>query len=88
MPVEAHIKENFKLKILLIILIFGLSKTIYCQNKDNYFIDSVKHYAMLDGYCAMTALQMNLDYYDVIIDQSFLLNLDWNYGFLLLSEIL
>jgi len=77
--------KNNKLKVILIILVFGLSMNLYCQKKDNHLINSVNYFAMLDGYCAMTALQMNLDYYDFVIDQSFLLNLGWNYGFLYLK---
>ncbi|MBU1014512.1 MAG: hypothetical protein KKG99_16055 [Bacteroidetes bacterium] len=77
--------KNFKLKIILIILILGLSKNLYCQHEDNHLINGVKYYAMLDGYCAMAALQMNLDYYGFIVDQSLLLNLGWNYGFMYLK---
>lgn len=77
-------KNNFKI-VLLVLLFFGLNKNLISQDKDYYLIDSVNYYAMLDGYCAMTALQMNLDYYGFKIDQSLLLNLGWNYGFMYLK---
>lgn len=40
---------------------------------------------MLDGYCAITSLRMNLDYYGFEVEQSMLLNLGWNYGFFFMS---
>lgn len=73
-------KSNKLKLVLLLILMFVLNTKPYCQNKDHYRIDSVKYYAMLDGYCAITALQMNLDYYGLTMNQSLLLNLGWNYG--------
>jgi len=78
--------KNNKLKIVLLVFLFLiLNKNLISQNKDHYLIDSVEYYAMLDGYCAMTALQMNLDYYGFIMDQSLLLNFGWNYGFMYLK---
>lgn len=76
--------NNIKI-VLLVLLFFGLNKNLISQDKDCYLIDSVNYYAMLDGYCAMTALQMNLDYYGFNMDQSLLLNLGWNYGFMYLK---
>ena len=49
-------------------------------------IENVDYYPMLDGYCAMTALRMNLHYYGVDVDQSTLLNLGWNYGFFFIDS--
>lgn len=73
------------MKVFLILLFFGLNKNLLSQDKVYYLINNVNYYAMLDGYCAMTVLQMNFDYYDYKIDQSILLNLGWNYGFMYLK---
>jgi len=51
------------------------------DNAQSHIIKDVKYYPMLDGYCAMTALRMNLSYYGIEAEQSLLLNLGWDYGF-------
>lgn len=65
--------------MLFILLVYS---NLFCvERKENYIIKGVKYFPMLDGYCAMTALRMNLNYYSMKIDQDILLNLGWNYGF-------
>jgi len=68
--------------LMLSIIISGLILKTSGQTNNDHFINGVEYHAMLDGFCAMAALQMNLDYYGAEIDQSLLLNLGWNYGFL------
>ncbi|MFQ6069828.1 MAG: C39 family peptidase [Candidatus Aminicenantales bacterium] len=51
-----------------------------------YLIEGVRYYPMLDGYCAMTALRMNLKYYGLDVEPSFLLNMGWNYGFVYIKS--
>jgi len=78
-------KHSLRLFCLMILLL-GLNIKLLCQEKNHYIIDNVEYTAMLDGYCAMASLQMNLDYYDFSIDQSLLLNLGWNYGFMYIKS--
>jgi hypothetical protein len=67
---------------LLAGLVSGCCGTAWCQTAESHLIKGVEYSAMLDGYCAMAALQMNLKYYGFPVDQSLLLNLGWDYGFL------
>ncbi len=65
--------------LLCILLVYS---NLFCaERQESHIIEGVEYFPMLDGYCAMTALRMNLSYYDMNIDQAFLLNLGWNYGF-------
>jgi hypothetical protein len=76
-----------KKAILIVIVISLLSFTVLgAEPNESHIIENVKYYPMLEGYCAMTALRMNLNYYGLDIEQSLLLNLGWNYGFILLDS--
>jgi len=73
--------------IYSILILFIISLPAYSDNNSqSHIIENVKYYPMLDGYCAMTALRMNLDYYGVEVEQSLLLNLGWDYGFFFMSN--
>lgn len=70
---------SFK-SLLCILLVYS---NLFClERQESHIIEGVNYFPMLDGYCAMTALRMNLSYYDMNIEQGLLLNLGWNYGFL------
>lgn len=66
--------------MLFVLLVYS---NLFCvEQKENHTIEGMNYFPMLDGYCAMTALRMNLNYYNIKIDQGLLLNLGWNYGFI------
>ncbi len=84
-----EMKEMKEMKKLFWVVILPLILFVSAFGADfpkSHVIKDVKYYPMLDGYCAMTALRMNLNYYDVNVEQSLLLNLGWNYGFFLLNS--
>ncbi|MHC4694111.1 MAG: C39 family peptidase [Planctomycetota bacterium] len=68
------------LVFLYTIVVF--SSSLNASDKSN-MIKNVKYSPMLDGYCAMTCLDMVLQFYGTEVDRSLLLNLGWNYGFFL-----
>ncbi len=73
--------------ICSILIFFIISLPVYSDNNSqSHIIENVNYYPMLDGYCAMTALRMNMDYYGIEAEQSLLLNLGWNYGFFFMSN--
>lgn len=66
--------------VIFALFILSISR-LGLSSAESHMIKNVPYYPMLDGYCAMTALRMNLSYYGIDVDQSLLLNLGWNYGF-------
>lgn len=74
-------KERSFLLIALLLPIISAYILHASEKAGSYIIKGVKYYPMLDGYCAMTALRMNLRYYGVEVEPSLLLNLGWDYGF-------
>jgi hypothetical protein len=70
-----------------ILILFIISIPAYSDNNSqSHIIENVNYHPMLDGYCAMTALRMNLEYYGFEVEQSLLLNLGWDYGFFFMSN--
>jgi hypothetical protein len=75
--------KNFK-RILFFLLFFSALGFLLAdtnEKKESHIIQGVPYHPMLDGFCGMTALWMNLDYYGQDIETATLLNLGWSYGF-------
>lgn len=51
------------------------------ETEDSHIITGVPYHPMLDGFCAMTTMWMNLEYYGVSSETASLLNLGWSHGF-------
>ena len=75
-------KKNF---IIISIVLLFLSVCAFSNDgtstKKDHLIKGVKYHPMLNGYCAITALRMNLDFIGIKVEQATLLNLGWDYGF-------
>ncbi len=75
-------KGKFIIRFKSTLFFLLVYSSLFClERQESHIIEGVNYFPMLDGYCAMTALRMNLSYYDMNIDQGLLLNLGWNYGF-------
>jgi len=74
-----------KIYLVAFLLIFSVPM-LGARKNESHSIKDVIYYPMLDGYCAITSLRMNLSYYGVEVEQSLLLNLGWDYGFFFISS--
>jgi hypothetical protein len=79
---EDEMKKNLMVFVILAFLVFTASAPVLSsETPTKHIIQDVPYHPMLDGFCAMSSLWMNMDYYGYKTDVASLLNLGWSYGF-------
>jgi len=67
--------------VLTLVLGLALSATEPATNPpESHRIENVPFHPMMEGFCAMTSLWMNLEYYGTAVEVATLLNLGWSHG--------
>lgn len=74
-------KKLTLLSILFFILVQAPVFSVTEENVSKHIIKNVPYHPMLDGFCAMSSLWMNLEYYGSRTEVGKLLNLGWSFGF-------
>ncbi len=79
---ENRMKKYLMVTATLVFLMVAMTTPVFADEMPaKHIIADVPFHPMLDGFCAMTSLWMNMDYYGCRTEVASLLNLGWSHGF-------